>query len=133
LKVSHLKGDITFTRTNESVLVEGTIETATRVQCSRSLEMFDMPLNVPLEDIAFTLPGFPAPEPDRRIRDDGWVDLTETLREMVIMAIPMNPVSPRFQEDSNLADLVELEADGKDGKDDEDGQWLNVNWAPRKG
>lgn len=119
LKVSYLKGEITFTRTNDCVLVEGTIQTASQLQCSRSLEIFEMPLEVLLDDVAFTLPGFPAPEPDRRIRDDGWVDLAETLRELVIMAIPINPISPGFRDGDGAAELV----------DEQDSEWLRVKWA----
>jgi uncharacterized metal-binding protein YceD (DUF177 family) len=122
LKVSTLTGEITFTRTSDSVLVEGTIETATQVQCVRSLEMFELPLSVPLEDVVFSLPGFPAVEPGRRIRDDGWVDLTETLREAIIMAIPMNPVSPRYSDARGLPRLV----------DDQDADWLSVKWSTPK-
>jgi len=124
LKVSYLTGEITFTRANDRVLVEGVIQTATQVQCVRSLDMFELPLSVPLEDVAFSLPGFPAVEPDRRIRDDGWVDLKDTLREAIIMAIPMNPVSPRYSDPDGLAKLVEDQ--------DEDGDWLSVNWSARE-
>src|SRR5437016_4974716 len=91
LQVAYLRGEIIFTRTNENVLVEGTIESATNVQCVRSLETFELPLSIILDDVAFTLPGFPAAEPDRRIREDGHIDLTETIRELIIMAIPINP------------------------------------------
>ena len=119
LKVSYLRGEITFTRTNDRVLVEGVIETATQVQCSRSLDMFEMPLAVPLDDVAFFLPGEYTPESDRRLRDDGLIDLTETLREHIIMAIPMNPVSPNYQQDAEASQLV----------DQEDTDWLQVKWA----
>ena len=119
LKVSYLHGDITFTRTNDRVLVEGVIESATQVQCSRSLDMFEIPLTVPLDDVAFFLPGVYTPESDRRLRDDGLIDLTDTLREHIILAIPMNPVSPNYRNDAEASQLV----------DQEDTDWLQVKWA----
>ena len=119
LQVAFLRGEITFTRTNESILVEGTIDTATNVQCVRSLETFELPLSVTLDDVAFTLPGYPAPEPDWRIRDDGHIDLTETIRELIIMAIPINPISPEYQTANTLDKLV----------DRDDSDWLTVRWA----
>ena len=132
LQVSYLRGEITFTRTNESILVEGTIETATTVQCCRSLELFELPLSAAFEDVAFSLPGFPAVEPDRGIHEDGWIDLTETVREIVIMAIPMNPVSPRYTHREGLETLADLDLDEEVLKDDRDSHWLNVNWASRE-
>ena len=119
LQVAYLRGELTFTRTNESVLIEGTIDTATNVQCVRSLETFELPLSVTLDDVAFTLPGFPAPEPDRRIRDDGHIDLTETIREAIIMAIPINPISPKYQDAAPIEDM--LDGDNSD--------WLTIRWA----
>lgn len=44
LRVNYLRGDLKFTKTNENVLLEGTIETAVDVQCVRSLEIFALPL-----------------------------------------------------------------------------------------
>lgn len=119
LYVSYLRGEITFTRTNDRILVEGVIETATRAQCARSLEMFELPLSVPLEDVAFFLPGHYTPEPDRRLREDGRIDLTETLREHIIMAIPMNPISPAYRDEAGVSQLI----------DHEDAEWLRVKWA----
>jgi uncharacterized protein len=119
LQVAYLRGEITFTRTNESILVEGTIDTATNVQCVRSLETFELPLSITLDDVVLSLPGFPAAEPDRRVREDGHIDLTETVRELIIMAIPINPISPAYQESDSLTDLL----------DGDDSDWLTVRWA----
>jgi uncharacterized metal-binding protein YceD (DUF177 family) len=119
LQVAYLRGELTFTRTNENILVEGTIDTATNVQCVRSLENFELPLSVTLDDVAFTLPGYPAPEPDRRMRDDGHIDLTETIREAIIMAIPINPISPEYQNTDALDPLM----------NEDDSDWLTVRWA----
>jgi uncharacterized metal-binding protein YceD (DUF177 family) len=119
LQVVFLRGELTFTRTNDSVLVEGTIDTATQVQCVRSLETFEMPLSIALEDVAFTLPGFRALEPDRRIREDGHIDLTDTIRELVIMAIPINPISPRYADAVALPGVLA----------EDDSEWLTVKWA----
>ncbi len=119
LHVSYLRGEITFTRTNDRVLVEGVIETAIQAQCARSLEMFELPLRVPLEDVAFFLPGQYTPDPDRRLREDGRIDLTETLRQHIIMATPINPVSPAYRDEAGLSQLI----------DHQDADWLHVKWA----
>jgi uncharacterized metal-binding protein YceD (DUF177 family) len=96
LRVDFLRGELVFTRLNEAILVQGRVDTAVKVQCVRSLEDFDLCITVPLDDILFSLPQYAATEPDRQISDDGWIDLTETLREEIIMAIPINPINPKY-------------------------------------
>jgi uncharacterized metal-binding protein YceD (DUF177 family) len=120
LTVAYLRGSMTFTRLNESVLVNGHVDTATTVQCVRSLENFELCLSLDLTDVIFGLPDTPTDEPDRQVTDDGWLDLTETLREEIVMAIPINPISPRY----SVTDSGVL----PDGLDDTDREWLTVRW-----
>lgn len=121
LTVHYLRGSLTFTRLPESIMVTGTINTATTVQCVRSLEDFDLCLSATLADIFFTLPALPAEEPDRVVTDEGWLDLTETLRQEIVMAIPFDPVNPALTGDDGPAD--DALADSKD--------WLTVRWHDR--
>jgi uncharacterized metal-binding protein YceD (DUF177 family) len=118
LKINYLRGDLLFTRLNEAILVQGPVETEVRVQCVRSLEDFDLCISVPLEDVLFSLPQYVASEPDRQVSDDGWIDLTETLREEIIMAIPINPINPQYADTDADKLLGELESDEK--------EWLSV-------
>ena len=118
LRVNFLRGEFLFTRLNEAVMIQGKIDTEVRVRCVRSLEDFDLCIGVPLDDILFGLPQYPAAEPDRLISDDGWIDLTETLREEIIMAIPINPINPKYAVAATADLLGELESD--------QGEWLTV-------
>lgn len=128
LTVDFLRGTLTFTRLNEAIMLDGTIETQMKAQCVRSLEDFDLCLSVPLENILFNLPQFRITdaesaelEPDRRVSDDGWIDLTETLREEIIMAIPINPINPIYANAGEQGPLRELEADNE--------EWLTIKWS----
>ena len=119
LRVDYIEGDFTFTRAQIGILVEGEFDTQTSVQCVRSLDMFDLPLHVQLEDVLFRLPGQPPIDEDDetpQVDEAGWIDLTETLREHILLAIPINPISPQFQSDDALSKLV----------DDENADWLSV-------
>lgn len=121
LRVDYLLGDITFTRTHIGIIVEGDIEAQTAVQCVRSLEWFDLPLSFALEDALFT-PLNQAPieqDDDRIIGDDGMIDLTETLRQHIVLALPINPISPKYRDSATLSALV----------GDEDAEWLTVKWS----
>jgi uncharacterized metal-binding protein YceD (DUF177 family) len=128
LQVAYLCGQLTFTRLNEAIMVEGTVDTAVTVQCVRSLEDFSLCLSIPLKDVLFSLPHYFAtdlppdaqPEPERRVSDDGWIDLTETLREEIIMAIPINPISPKYAEAGDFL---------PEGLDESDRDWLTVKWS----
>ncbi|MCS7324719.1 MAG: YceD family protein [Anaerolineae bacterium] len=122
LQVPFLRGTFTFTRLRDSIMMRGYFETAVQLQCVRSLEMFEMPLRIAVEDVMFALPNLPAEEPDRVVSDDGWVDITEVLREEIIMAIPINPVHPRFADADPATLLSELGAE-------EEGDWLSIRLA----
>jgi uncharacterized metal-binding protein YceD (DUF177 family) len=122
LQVNTLRGTLTFTRLNRALMVSGDLETEVTVQDARTLEDFDLCLRVPLDDILFSLPDEFDPatdEPDRLVTDDGWIDLTETIREEIIMAIPINPINPARagEEDTEVNDVLQ-----------ENDDWLSVKW-----
>jgi uncharacterized metal-binding protein YceD (DUF177 family) len=128
LHVAYLKGPITFTRLNDAVLVQGQIQTELTVQCVRSLEDFGLCLDVPLNDILFALPGSPADEPDRQISSEGWIDLTETLREEIIMNIPINPIHPKYIGIDRSKGSQDVDPAAVLSDLDEDRDWLTVKW-----
>jgi hypothetical protein len=122
LRVDFIEGDFRFTRAQIGILAEGEFDTQTSVQCVRSLDLFDLPLRIQLEDVVFRLPGqLPIDEDDEtpQVDEAGWIDLTETLREHILLAIPINPISPQYQNDDALKKLV----------DDENADWLTVRRA----
>ncbi|GIV83408.1 MAG: hypothetical protein KatS3mg052_0415 [Candidatus Roseilinea sp.] len=121
LQVPYLRGTLEFVRLSDVILLRGSVETEVAIQCARSLENFHLRLKVPLDDILLGLPQYPHSDadPDRWISDDGWIDLTETLREEIIMAIPINPIHPKYAK-ASAADLL--------GALDEDEQdWLTIH------
>ena len=121
LRVPYLRGAFEFVRLSHAVLLRGSLETEVPVQCVRSLEDFNLCLRISLDDILLGLPQYPTSDADpaRRISDDGWIDLSETLREEIIMAIPINPIHPKYAK-ASTADL--LDALGEDDRD-----WLTLN------
>jgi len=122
LQVPFLRGAFTFTRLRESIMMRGYFETSVQLQCVRSLETFEMPLRIEIEDVMFALPHLPTDEPDRVVSDDGWVDVSEVLREEIIMAIPINPIHPRFADADSATLLSELGAE-------EASDWLSIRLA----
>lgn len=122
LQVNYLRGVFKFTRLNSAILVNGAVDTEINAQDARTLEGFGLCLHVTLDDVIFSLPGEFDPatdEPDRQVSDDGWIDLTETVREEIIMAIPINPINPARagDEDTEVNDVLQ-----------ENDDWLSVKW-----
>jgi uncharacterized metal-binding protein YceD (DUF177 family) len=126
LNAAYVRGLLEFTRLNDAVLLRGEIETETPVQCVRSLETFGLQLRICLDDILLGLPQHPRDdiEPWRRISDDGWIDLTETLREEIIMAIPINPIHPKYIAASSNELLSAL--------DEHDREWITIHLSNPK-
>lgn len=131
IKAERFAAAFVMTRMNDSVMVEGRADCQVKVQCVRSLELFDLAISVSLEDVFFALPGHRLTEnpgeddPLHRIGDDGYVDVTEVVREHVIMAIPINPISPAYQDDQ----VAQANADAILGDDASD--WLTIRWADK--
>lgn len=97
---SMVHGEVRLTRTEQSILVEGTLYTALRSTCSRCLSLFNCPLTLNIEEEYFpttdvvsgaslTLPEEPG---YFTIDEHHTLDLTEAVRQYALLAIPMKPL-----------------------------------------
>jgi uncharacterized protein len=95
-----VKGTVTLLRTSRSILVTGSLETATKGECSRCLEKYDYPLRIDIEEEYFLtrdpVSGAVLPAPTEAgaflIDENHILDLSEAVRQYTIMALPMKPV-----------------------------------------
>lgn len=97
---SMVEGKVMLVRTDRGILAEATLHTEVEVTCSRCLSLFNCPLTLNIEeeyfpitdaasDISLSLPG----EPGCFTIDEYHVlDLTEAIRQYVLLAIPMKPL-----------------------------------------
>lgn len=99
---SPLKGIVTFTRTSQGVLVEARVQTTVRLPCDRCLEPTEYPLDVewseefhPSVDV-LTGRHLPVELDDLDeavvIDDHHILDLTETIRQHLLLALPSHPL-----------------------------------------
>jgi len=72
--------DVFARLTGDTLLVKGTINARPRLRCSRCLEYYEPPLRRP--DYMFTI----------TVRDGDIIDLTESIREDIIIAFPLKPL-----------------------------------------
>jgi len=97
---SPVRGNISLTRTDSSILVKGVVDSEVELTCSRCLNQFNCPLTLNIEEEYFPTTdvnsgaSLPSPgDPDRFTIDERHVlDLTEALRQRALLAIPMKPL-----------------------------------------
>ncbi len=97
---SMVQGEIRLTRTDRGILVKGTLHTEVEVTCSRCLSLFNCPLALNIEEEYFPITdvvsGAPLPLPEEpvcfTIDEHHVLDLTEAIRQYVLLAIPMKPL-----------------------------------------
>jgi len=92
LELGYVKGALDFTRIDDGILVEGTLDTEAKTECTRCLQPFFVPIAIELED-TISLPGRDlTPERPVRVAEDGWADLKPLIREYAWIGLPVNAV-----------------------------------------
>lgn len=86
-----LKGAITITRTSEGVYAFGKLQSHLPANCMRCLEEADQPIRFRLDDM-FYYPPHIAPEGERVVGENGFIDLAPLVRELSILALPIRPL-----------------------------------------
>ncbi len=97
---SMVQGKVGLMRTDRGILVKGTLHTEVEATCSRCLSLFGYPLTLNIEEEYFPITdvvsGASLPLPEEpgcfTIDERHILDLTEAIRQYVLLAIPMKPV-----------------------------------------
>jgi uncharacterized protein len=99
--VEPLVGKVRFLRTSDGILVTGRLHSGVRVACRRCLQSFSLPVDIDLEehfrpsvDIN-TGAAIPVDSDEDALARIDWrhmLDLTEVVRQNLLLAIPMNPL-----------------------------------------
>jgi DUF177 domain-containing protein len=95
--IGPLNGHVRMRRTNQGLLVDGWVELTLELSCNRCLKDFEFPLHVnfeeqfyPTVDVVSGLPLAPFDEDEIfPIDEHHQVDLTEAIRQNVLLALPM--------------------------------------------
>lgn len=98
---SPLRGDVKFYRTSQGVLVMGDLKVTVEVECDRCLEPVLVPLSFRVEEefhpsidinTGATLPITDGTEQETLIDRHHIIDLTEIVRQDILVAVPMHPL-----------------------------------------
>lgn len=93
--LSNLHGSLRLSRTPQGVLIQGTLEAETRVECVRCLTMFDLPTAIEISELFLpqhAVQDVDGNEEPKIITEEGNIDLTPIVREEIILSIPMKAV-----------------------------------------
>jgi len=96
----HIQGTVELIRTDRGILVQGKLAGTSNIMCSRCLTMFDYPLSFGMEDEFFpsrdVTSGISLSLPDDSttfmIDEYHILDLSEAIRQYVLITIPMKPL-----------------------------------------
>jgi len=97
---STVQGEIELIRTDRSILAKGTLHAEVEATCSRCLSLFNCPLTLNIEEEYFPITDvvsgalLPLPEEPScfTIDEHHVIDLTEAIRQYVLLTIPMKPL-----------------------------------------
>ena len=97
---SRAQGEVRLIRTDRGILAQGTIDTGVELTCSRCLGLFRLPLTLSIEEEYFpttdvfsgALLSLPEESGGFTIDEHHILDLTEAIRQYVVLATPMKPL-----------------------------------------
>ena len=95
--VGPIDGHVRIRRTNQGLLVDGWVDLTLELTCTRCLKTFEQPMHVPFMEQFYPtvdiLTGVALPPSEEEdafpIDDHHQVDLTEAIRQQVLLALPM--------------------------------------------
>ena len=95
--IGPLLGHVRLRRTNQGLLVDGCVDLTLELSCNRCLKEFEQPMHVTFAEQFYptvdVVSGLPLPPIDEEeifpIDDHHLVDLTEAVRQNVLLALPM--------------------------------------------
>lgn len=96
--VSPITGHVRMRRTNQGLLVDGEVDLTLELECTRCLKTFEQPMHVAFEEQFYptvdVVTGVPMPAFDEEeifpIDEHHQVDLTEAIRQHVLLDLPMS-------------------------------------------
>ena len=88
VSLSPLKGKFRATHTSRGIYLQGRLQSSIETDCTRCLETMALPIEIELDDLYYH-PAHAAPAGEFTINDDGILDLAPLMRELSLLAVPM--------------------------------------------
>ena len=91
VRLTPLRGTFLATRTSKGLYLKGTLRSVIETECTRCLATVKLPVDIQLDDL-FYHPHYMAPPGEYVVKDDGILDLAPLVRELSLLAIPMQVI-----------------------------------------
>ena len=88
LDLAYIKGQLCFTRVNDGILIQGSLATEVKTECTRCLTSYNAPITIELEDMISLAGAELTQERPVRVTENGWADLTPLVREYTWLGLP---------------------------------------------
>lgn len=83
-----LTGAFRATHTSRGIYLQGKLQSTIEAECTRCLESVSLPIEIELDDLYY-YPAHTAPAGEFAIGEDGILDLAPLVRELSLLAVPM--------------------------------------------
>lgn len=90
LDLAYLKGQLSFIRVADGILMQGSLNTEVNTECSRCLTSYYAPITINLDDVISLVGAELTQERPVRVTENGWADLTPLVREYSWLELPAN-------------------------------------------
>lgn len=90
VSLTPLKGSFEVIRGSKGLYVTGELRSDIESECARCLENINLPITLQMDDL-FYYPAHTAPPGDFGVGEDGFLDLGPLVRQLSLLAIPMQP------------------------------------------
>ena len=88
VSLAPLKGTFRATHTSRGIYLQGKLKSTIETECTRCLEPIALPIEIDIDDLYY-YPAHTAPPGEFAIGEDGILDLAPLIRELSLLAIPM--------------------------------------------
>lgn len=89
--IEQFEGTLRLVRSTEGILAQGDFQATTRIACMRCLEDYNQSIEINIQEL-YSYPAGPEADPILSIPETGILDLTPTIREAMLVAIPIRPL-----------------------------------------
>lgn len=91
LTLAPLTGTFQAIRNSKGIYITGQLFSNIDVECARCLDPFSLPIAIDLDEL-YHYPPHSAPPGEYFVGEDGFIDLAPLVRQISLLAIPMQPI-----------------------------------------
>ena len=88
LDLTYLKGQLSLTRISDGILIQGSLDTEVKTECTRCLTSYYESISIELDDVISLAGAEISQERPVRVAENGWADISPFIREYTWLGLP---------------------------------------------